>query len=49
MSIPAHVSKNEPFLLIDVYVPEQGHTAEADALLGYRFKFSSEVKLDKGT
>lgn len=47
VSIPPHVSKNEPFLLIDIYEPDGGHSANSDALQDYRFKFSSEVKLNK--
>jgi hypothetical protein len=48
VSIPAHVSKNEPFLLVDIYEPDNRQSSDEKSLENYRFMFSSEVNLGRG-
>ncbi|XP_052769863.1 folliculin-like [Mya arenaria] len=46
IQLPPHVSKNEPFLLIDVFEPNGEKTkTDPDLLAGYVFKFSTSAEL----
>lgn len=47
VSIPAHVSKNEPFLLVDIYEPDNRQSSDEKSLENYTFQFSSEVNLGR--
>lgn len=47
IKIPSHVSKSEPFLVVDIYEPQGTKVSETDLLQNYAFKFSSYVKFEK--
>ncbi|KAL4239804.1 hypothetical protein ACF0H5_000607 [Mactra antiquata] len=47
VSIPSYVNTSEPFLLVDIYEPEDVHLESPDPFKGYIFKLSTFFDLDK--